>query len=188
MPANSIVRRSFSDAASRKPFARPGIPWIDICGRILCRAVRWEAGPIRYPSASGSSLFRPGRPVRSTAGAGTCGGKGCRQAPSCPHRRRPGSEHPDRDVAGPQPGDGPDRGRGGAAANRWVNALFTSAHLVTDLRKGTPDDRAPLPRPARRYRVVRGGRPGAYLSSKEGKPGQVRALHRGRLHELGAAR
>ncbi|MDA8180661.1 MAG: DUF2397 family protein [Desulfobacteria bacterium] len=72
-----------------------------------------------------------------------------------------------------------------AAANRWVNALFASAHLVTDLRTGTPDDRAPLPRPARRYRVVRGGRAGAYLSSKVGKPGQVRALHRGRLHELG---
>ena len=72
-----------------------------------------------------------------------------------------------------------------AAANRWVNALFASAHLVTDLRTGTPDDRSPLPRPARRYRVVRGGRVGAYLSTKEGKPGQVRALHRGRLHELG---
>lgn len=72
-----------------------------------------------------------------------------------------------------------------AAANRWVNALFASAHLVTDLRTGTPDDRAPLPRPARRYRVVRAGRVGAYLSAKEGRPGQVRALHRGRLHELG---
>jgi hypothetical protein len=72
-----------------------------------------------------------------------------------------------------------------AAANRWVNALFASAHLVTDLRTGTPDDRASLPRPARRYRTVRLDRGGEYLSAKEGRPGQVRALHRGRLYELG---
>ena len=72
-----------------------------------------------------------------------------------------------------------------AAANRWVNALFASAHLVTDLRTGTPDDRAPLPKPARRYRAVHFDRGGEYLSAKEGRPGQVRALHRRRLYELG---
>ncbi len=71
------------------------------------------------------------------------------------------------------------------AANRWVNALFASAHLVTDLRTGTPDDRAPLPRPAKRYQAIHIGRGGAYLTAKEGRPGQVRALHRRRLYELG---
>ncbi len=70
-------------------------------------------------------------------------------------------------------------------ANRWVNALFASAHLVADLRTGTPEDRAPLPKPARRYQAVRGVRGGAYLSAKEGRPGQTRALHRKRLYELG---
>jgi hypothetical protein len=29
-------------------------------------------------------------------------------------------------------------------ANRWVNALFASAHLVADRRTGTPEDRAPF--------------------------------------------
>ncbi len=72
-----------------------------------------------------------------------------------------------------------------ASANRWVNALFASAHLVTDLRTGTPDERAALPRPARRYRPVQGHRGGAYLTGKGGRPGQARALHRGRLYELG---
>lgn len=72
-----------------------------------------------------------------------------------------------------------------AQANRWVNALFASAHLVSDLRTGTPDDRAPLPKPARRYQTVRGVRGGAYLAEKEGRPGQTRALHRKRLYELG---
>jgi hypothetical protein len=71
-----------------------------------------------------------------------------------------------------------------AQANRWVNALFASAHLVSDLRTGTPADRATLPRPAKRYQTVRGVRGGAYLSEKKGRPGQTRALHRKRLHEL----
>ncbi len=187
MPANSIGRRrSFSDEATRKPFARPGIPWIDTSGRIpLPRGLR-EAGPIRWPSASGSSPFSPREastiycwsgymrrqgmsssafmPTSPASGLGTSGSRRCGTA------------------AGRWPGSGTTRWR---PPNRWVNALFASAHLVTDLRTGTPDDRAPLPRPARRYRVVRAGRVGAYLSSKEGKPGQVRALHRGRLHELG---
>jgi len=72
-----------------------------------------------------------------------------------------------------------------AAANRWINSLFASAHVVTDLRTGTPEERAMLPRPARRYRAVRGYRGGAYLSEKTGRPGQARALHRKRLHDLG---
>ncbi|GAB4237675.1 MAG: hypothetical protein OHK0028_15010 [Deltaproteobacteria bacterium] len=72
-----------------------------------------------------------------------------------------------------------------AAANRWVNALFASAHMVTDVRTGTPGERAPLPRPAKRYRAARGYREGAYLSAKGGRPGQARALHRKRLHDLG---
>jgi hypothetical protein len=70
-------------------------------------------------------------------------------------------------------------------ANRWVNALFASAHLVSDLRTGTPEDRAPLPKPARRYQAVRGVPGGAFLSAKKGRPGQTRALHRKRLYELG---
>src|SRR6266571_4362970 len=41
------------------------------------------------------------------------------------------------------------------AANAWVNGLFASAHLVTDLRGGTPEERSALPRPARRYETRR---------------------------------
>jgi hypothetical protein len=71
------------------------------------------------------------------------------------------------------------------AANAWVNGLFTSAHLVTDLRLGTPEQRATLPRPARRYEARRSVHRGDYLAEKRGTPGQSRALERLRLRQLG---
>jgi hypothetical protein len=71
------------------------------------------------------------------------------------------------------------------AANAWVNGLFASAHHMTDLRCGTPDARAPLPRPARRYESRRAAHRGEYLSEKHGTPGQSRALEVLRLLRLG---
>ncbi|MBI4704017.1 MAG: hypothetical protein HY744_23155 [Deltaproteobacteria bacterium] len=71
------------------------------------------------------------------------------------------------------------------AANVWVNALFTSAHVVTDLRCGTPDERSALPRPARRYETRRAAHRGDFLAEKRGSPGQSRAIERLRLLQLG---
>jgi hypothetical protein len=71
------------------------------------------------------------------------------------------------------------------AANAWLNGLFASAHHVTDLRCGTPDERAPLPRPARRYESRRAAHRGEYLWEKRGTPGQSRALEVLRLLGLG---
>jgi hypothetical protein len=70
-------------------------------------------------------------------------------------------------------------------ANRWVNALFASAHVVTDLRPGTPTERSALPRPARRYEARRAAHRGDFLAPKRGTPGQSRALERLRLLLLG---
>lgn len=72
-----------------------------------------------------------------------------------------------------------------ASANAWVNALFASAHLVTDLRPGTPDARSALPRPVRRYRSERPLYRGEFLAAKTGKPGHWKALQRARLLALG---
>ena len=72
-----------------------------------------------------------------------------------------------------------------AAANDWINRLFASAQLVSDVRPGTPEQRSPPPRPARRYetrRAVHGAEP---LAAKQGRPGQSRALERYRLLQLG---
>jgi len=71
------------------------------------------------------------------------------------------------------------------AANEWVNGLFTSAHVVTDLRCGTPEERSALPRPARRYETRRAAHRGDFLPEKRGTPGQSRALERLRLLQLG---
>ncbi len=71
------------------------------------------------------------------------------------------------------------------AANAWVNGLFASAHLVTDLRGGTPEERSALPRPARRYETRRAAHRGEFLPEKRGSPGQSRALERLRLLQLG---
>ena len=70
------------------------------------------------------------------------------------------------------------------AANAWINELFASAHIVTDMRCGTPDERAALPRPARRYETRRSAHRGEFLSPKRGIPGQSRALERLRLLRL----
>ena len=70
------------------------------------------------------------------------------------------------------------------AANAWINQLFASAHVVTDLRAGTPDSRAPPPRPARRYEISRTVHRGGYLTPKTSKPEQARALERARLLSL----
>jgi hypothetical protein len=70
-------------------------------------------------------------------------------------------------------------------ANAWINALFASAHVVTDLRCGTPEERSALPRPARRYGGRRFAQRGAPLAEKRGRPGQSRALERLRLLQLG---
>jgi hypothetical protein len=70
-------------------------------------------------------------------------------------------------------------------ANSWINRLFASAHVVTDLRSGTPEARSPLPRPARRYEARRVAHGGELLAPKRGKPGQSRALERLRLLQLG---
>jgi hypothetical protein len=70
-------------------------------------------------------------------------------------------------------------------ANAWINRLFASAHLVTDLRYGTPEARSPLPRPARRYEIRRAAHGGEFLAGKRGRPGQSRALERLRLLQLG---
>jgi len=72
-----------------------------------------------------------------------------------------------------------------ADANRWINALFASAHLVSDLRKGTPLERAQPPRPARRYESQRISYAGGYLTAKTGSPGQARALQRALWLKLG---
>jgi hypothetical protein len=72
-----------------------------------------------------------------------------------------------------------------AAANAWVNRLFASARLITDLRSGTPEERSPLPRPARRYEARRAAQGGEFLAGKRGRPGQSRALERLRLLQLG---
>jgi len=72
-----------------------------------------------------------------------------------------------------------------AAANAWINGLFASAHVVTDLRCGTPDERSALPRPAKRYESRRTAHRGECLADKRGTPGQSRALERLRLLELG---
>lgn len=71
------------------------------------------------------------------------------------------------------------------AANTWVNGLFTSAHVVTDLRCGTPGERSALPRPKRRYETRRAVHRGEFLADKRGSPGQSRALERLRLLRLG---
>jgi hypothetical protein len=83
-----------------------------------------------------------------------------------------------REMARLQDGDLP-------AANAWINALFASAQLVSDLRCGTPAERSPLPRPARRYESRRAAHRGGYLAEKSGRPGQARALERLRLLVLG---
>lgn len=70
-------------------------------------------------------------------------------------------------------------------ANQWINALFRSAHLVTDLRSGTPENRAAPPRPARRYEPSRGVYTGGYLEGKRGFPGQTRALQKALWLRLG---
>ena len=70
-------------------------------------------------------------------------------------------------------------------ANAWINGLFASAHVVTDLRCGTPVERSALPRPARRYETRRATHRGGYLAEKRGSPGQSRALERLRLLVLG---
>src|SRR5207247_5417672 len=70
-------------------------------------------------------------------------------------------------------------------ANAWINGLFASAHVVTDLRCGTPAERSALPRPARRYESRRATHRGGYLAEKRGSPGQSRALERLRLLVLG---
>jgi hypothetical protein len=70
-------------------------------------------------------------------------------------------------------------------ANRWMNALFASAHLVTDLRGGTPEMRATPPRPARRYEAQRISYSGGYLTPKTGSPGQTRALQKAVWLKLG---
>jgi hypothetical protein len=72
-----------------------------------------------------------------------------------------------------------------ASAGAWINRLFASAHLVTDARSGTPDERSPLPRPAKRYESRRAAHRGSYLVEKQGSPGQSRALERLRLLMLG---
>jgi len=72
-----------------------------------------------------------------------------------------------------------------AAANDWINRLFASAQLVTDLRSGTPEQRSALPRPARRYETRRAAHGGEPLAAKRGRPGQSRALERYRLLQLG---
>lgn len=72
-----------------------------------------------------------------------------------------------------------------AAANEWINRLFATAHLVTDSRTGTPQQRSAPPRPARRYEVRRTAQVGEPLAAKRGRPGQTRALERLRLLELG---
>lgn len=71
------------------------------------------------------------------------------------------------------------------AANAWVNGLFGSAHAVTDLRGGTPEERSALPRPARRHEARRAFHRGEFLADKRGTPGQSRALERLRLLRLG---
>lgn len=72
-----------------------------------------------------------------------------------------------------------------AAANDWINRLFASAQLVSDLRAGTPEQRSPPPRPARRYETRRAAHGGEPLAAKRGRPGQSRALERYRLLQLG---
>jgi hypothetical protein len=72
-----------------------------------------------------------------------------------------------------------------AAANDWINRLFASARLVSDLRAGTPEQRSPPPRPARRYETRRAAHGGEPLAAKRGRPGQSRALERYRLLQLG---
>jgi hypothetical protein len=71
------------------------------------------------------------------------------------------------------------------AANAWIDALFASAHLVTDLRPGTPEARSAPPRPVRRYRSERPAFRGEFLTGKTGRPGQWKALQRARLLALG---
>jgi hypothetical protein len=71
------------------------------------------------------------------------------------------------------------------AANDWINRLFASAQLVSDLRPGTPEQRSPPPRPARRYEARRAAHAGEPLAAKRGRPGQSRALERYRLLQLG---
>jgi hypothetical protein len=70
-------------------------------------------------------------------------------------------------------------------ANAWIDRLFASAHLVSDLRCGTPEQRSALPRPARRYESRRSAQRGECLAIKRGIPGQSRALERLRLLRLG---
>jgi hypothetical protein len=70
------------------------------------------------------------------------------------------------------------------AANAWANGLYASAHLLTDLRCGTPSERSPLPRPARRYESRRAAHQEDFLPEKRGTPGQSRALERLRLLNL----
>ena len=70
-------------------------------------------------------------------------------------------------------------------ANRWMNALFASAHLVSDLRGGTPEMRAAPRRPARRYEAQRISYAGGYLTAKNGSPGQTRALQKALWMRLG---
>jgi hypothetical protein len=72
-----------------------------------------------------------------------------------------------------------------AAANDWINRLFASAQLVSDLRPGTPEQRSPPPRPARRYETRRAAHGGEPLAAKRGRPGQSRALERYRLLQHG---
>lgn len=69
-------------------------------------------------------------------------------------------------------------------ANRWANALIASAHMVTDLRCGTPEERSALPRPARRYETRRAAHRGEFLAAKRGTAGQSRALERLKLLRL----
>ncbi len=77
------------------------------------------------------------------------------------------------------------RDRDVGEANTWINQLFASAHLMSDARCGTPEQRSALPRPARRYESRRSAQHGEYLAGKLGSPGQSRALERLRLLRLG---
>lgn len=70
------------------------------------------------------------------------------------------------------------------AANLWINQLFASAHVPTDIRPGTTEARTLPPRPARRYEPTRGVHRGGYLTGKQSEPEQERALERRQLLEL----
>lgn len=84
-----------------------------------------------------------------------------------------------RDIARTSDDDAPQ-------VSLWISELYHSAHLVSDLRTGTPVERAAPPLPAKRHEATRPPFRGSYLEPKKGVPGEAKQMERDRIREVNA--